>query len=96
MRCDGRVDQLAMRPIDSPTTGTYRGQYSFNSPGLYTVTADGRTGAGSAIRTVSVSIDTGVDAGAHAVRSDGAPRGAVLAGIGMAVVMAIMTVTMLF
>lgn len=86
---DGGVDRVLMQRLPSSSGGTYRALYHFSSPGLYLVTAEGRTGTGADMRTVSVTTEAGVEswpAGGHGWVM---PL-AVIGGVGMVVLMAFM------
>ena len=87
----GRVDKIHMQLRESSSAGTYRAHYAFPAAdGLYLVTAEGRTGTGADLKTASVTVE---------VEAGGAARGgghhwrtpaAVLGGLGMVAMMALM------
>lgn len=58
----GSVDDLPMQRERSSGAWTYQAQYGFAVPGRYVVTAEARFGAGTDVRTVSVT--TGAEVGA--------------------------------
>lgn len=86
----GGVDELPMPSLHSAAGVTYQAVYDFRSPGSYLVTAHGSIGTGKGATTASVT--TRVDVGEES-RWDGhdwmMPM-AVLGGIGMVAMMAVM------
>lgn len=87
---DGRVDEVPMQRLHTSSAATYRALYTFTAPGLYLITAEGRTGTGADMTAVSVT------AQAEVVRRPGDRHGwitplAVLGGLGMVVSMTLMT-----
>jgi hypothetical protein len=85
---DGSVERIRMQPL-GPSSGTYRAPYLFATAGLYLVTAEARVGAGADVRTVSVTSRAEVGGDAHDGRHAWiAP--AVVGGLGMAALMALM------
>ena len=86
----GGVTRLPMQLLHSSQPGTYRAQYSFSAPGLYLVAAEGRTGTGADVRTVSVTTAVEVGTEAHDGRHHWFTPAALLGGLGMVAMMALM------
>lgn len=86
----GGVDELPMRSLHSAAGVTYRAVYDFRTPGSYLVTADGWTGEEE--RANAASVTTRVDVGEESRwdRHDWLMPMAVLGGIGMLAMMAVM------
>ena len=85
----GAVDQLRMQRLEPWSEGAYQAHYSFATPGLYLVTAEGRTGRGADERAVSVTARAQINGHAQDGRHQWlAP--AVLGGLGMVATMVLM------
>lgn len=87
----GRVDGLHMQRVDWPGPARhYQALYSFPTTGVYLVTAEGRTGTGPEIRMVSVTARADVSGHANGGRHDWVAPVAILGGLGMVAMMALM------
>ncbi len=86
----GGVDRVDMQ-LHSSSAGTYRARYRFTVSGSYLVTAEGRSGTGADMRTVSVTTEATVEGGSGG-RDGWVTPVAVLGGLGMVVMMALMMV----
>lgn len=88
---DGGVDQLAMRHTGDPAAATeYRAPYTFRTPGIYALTAEARVGAGAKARTVSVTTRSEVVPWTYDGHWDWLTPAALLGGLGMLAMMAVM------
>lgn len=86
----GAVDELPMRSLHSTAGVTYRAVYDFRTPGSYLVTADGWTGAEEGANAASVTTRVDVVDESRWDRHDWTMPMAVLGGIGMLAMMAVM------
>jgi len=86
----GTIEQVRMQRPYSSTGGTYRAEYRFLTAGLYLVTAEGREGSGSELRTASVTTEVVVTGAQHGGDHDWLMPAAILGGLGMIAMMAVM------
>lgn len=86
----GTVEQVRMERPYSSTGRTYRAEYRFPAAGLYVVTAEGREGSGSELRTASVTTEVEVGGTPHRGQHGWLMPAAILGGLGMIAMMAVM------
>lgn len=87
---NGAVEEIRMQRPQSSTGGTYRAEYRFLLAGLYLVTAVGREGSGSDLRTASVTTEVEVTSTPHGDQHGWLMPAAILGGLGMIAMMAVM------
>jgi hypothetical protein len=86
----GEVAELRMQRLDPSSEGAYQARYTFTTAGLYLLTAEGQTGTGADKRAVSVTARAQVNGhGEHGGHDWNMPA-AVLGGVAMVAMMAVM------
>lgn len=86
----GSVDQVEMQHARSSVAGIFEAQYSFHALGRYLVTAEAQTGTVGDVREVSVTAEAEVGPAADRGRNTWLMPGALLGGLGMVALMAVM------
>jgi len=87
---DRRVDRIRMQRDQVSAKETFQAQYCFPGAGVFLVTADGRAGTGSDMRTVSVTTVAEVGSSTHGVRHDWLLPVAALSGLAWIAMMVVM------